>query len=143
MNNLRLAAFGLLVAAVSACNLGFSSSGSSAGCMASVSGTVTFEQAVDLPEDAVVTIQIQDTSLQDVAATVIGEQAIVGPAQAPITYKVCYDADEIDDRLTYGMSVRITDGNGKLLAVNDTHTPVITKGNPKENVEVQVIRVGG
>jgi uncharacterized lipoprotein YbaY len=41
------------------------------------------------------------------------------------------------------MSVRITDADGKLLFINDTHIPVITRGNPTKEVEVAVITVGG
>ena len=110
---------------------------------ACVSGTITYPEGIPLPEDAVVQIQVQDTSLADAPAIVMGEQIITTPGQVPIPYQVCYDPSQIQENHTYSMSVRITDADGKLLFINDTHIPVITQGNPTENVEVVVIPVGG
>jgi putative lipoprotein len=110
---------------------------------ACVSGTITYPEGIPLPEDAVVQIQVQDTSLADAPAIVMGEQIITTPGQVPIPYQVCYDPSQIQENHTYSMSVRITDADGKLLFINDTHIPVITRGNPTEEVEVVVIPVGG
>lgn len=37
------------------------------------------------------------------------------------------------------MRVRIEDGAGNLLFINDTSVPVITRGNPTQDVEVIVV----
>jgi len=108
-----------------------------------VTGAVTYKQRIALPEDAVVQVQIQDTSLADAPAKVIGEQTIESPGQVPIPYEVCYDSSQIEDNHTYTMSARISDSEGNLLWINDTAIPVITNGNPTENVEIPVIQVGG
>jgi len=65
---------------------------------ASVSGEVTYRQRIALPDDAVVTVQLQDISRQDVAAEVLGEQVIeTGGKQVPIPYQVEYNEDDIVD----------------------------------------------
>jgi putative lipoprotein len=109
---------------------------------ACINGTITYAEKIPLPEDAVVQVQVQDTSLADAPATVMGEQIITSPGPGPIPYEVCYDPSQIQDNHTYGMSVRITDADGKLLFINDTHIPVITRGSPSEEVEIAVIPVG-
>ena len=111
---------------------------------AAVTGEVVYAQRIALPEDAIVTVQIQDTSLADAPAKVIGEQVIeTNGRQVPIPYSVSYDPDVIDERFTYTMSARITNGAGDLLWINDTAIPVITQGNPTEGVVIPVVQVGG
>ena len=110
---------------------------------ASVTGTITYDQRTALPADATIQVQIQDVSLADAPAEVIGD--ITMPAdgkQVPIPYEVKYNPDEIQDNHSYSMSVRIEDSRGKLLFISDTHTPVITRGSPTENVEITVEPVG-
>jgi putative lipoprotein len=109
---------------------------------ASVWGSVTNVESAPIPEGAILTVQIQDTSLQDVAATVIGEQIVENPGQFPIPYEVGYDPGDIKSP-TYTMSARITGADGSLLFINDTSIPVITGGNPTDDVEIPVIQVGG
>ena len=114
------------------------------GCNAKseVTGTVTYRQRIALPEDAVLTVQIQDVSLADAPAQVIGEQVIKKPGQVPIPYKVEYRYRDIDDSHIYAMQARIEDADGKLLFINDASFPVLTQGNPDENVEIEVVPVG-
>jgi len=118
--------------------------GDSGGESAAVTGEVTYQQRIALPDDAVMTVQIQDTSLADAPATVIGEQIIqTNGAQVPIPYSVSYDPNVIDERFTYTMSARITNGAGDLLWINDTAIPVITNGNPTGGVMIPVVQVEG
>ena len=81
--------------------------------------------------------------MADAPAKAIGEQIIESPGQVPIPYEVCYDPSQIEDNHTYTMRARITDSEGNLMWINDTAIPVITNGNPTENVEIPVIQVGG
>jgi len=134
MEKLRFFILGLILccALFTAC-----SSGSS-----SVSGTVTYLQKVALPNDAVITVQIQDTSLADAPAKIMGEQVIQAEGkQVPFEFEVTYDANAIQDNHSYTMSVRITDGAGNLLFINDTAIPVITRDNPTQDVEIVVVPV--
>lgn len=109
---------------------------------ATVSGMVTNGDNAVIPDGATATIQIQDTSLADAAVTVMGEKVIENPGQFPIAYQVAYYPSEIVDNHSYTMSTRITAADGSLLFINDTSIPVITNGNPTENVEIPVIQVG-
>jgi len=108
----------------------------------SVSGTITYLQKIALPDDAVITVQIQDTSMADAKATVMGEQVIKTEGkQVPFEFDVTYDSKEIQDNHTYTMSARITDEAGKMLFINDTAIPVITRDSPTEDVEIIVVPV--
>jgi putative lipoprotein len=115
---------------------------SSSGGEATVSGNIVSQESATLPEGANIQVQIQDTSRADAPATVIGEQTIDGGGKSfPIPYEVTYDPSTIDERFTYSMSVRIEDANGSLIFISDTHTPVITGGNPTEDVDINVVPV--
>ena len=74
-----------------------------------VTGTVTYRQRIALLPDAVLTVQIQDVSLADAPARVIGEQVIEEPGQVPIPYKVEYHYRDIEDSHMYAMQARIED----------------------------------
>jgi len=110
---------------------------------ATVSGMITNQEGAAIPEGATVTVQIQDTSLADAPAEVIGEQVITGSTEFPVPYQVAYDPSQIQDNHQYTMSARITGGDGSLLFINDTAILVITRDNPTEEVEIPVIQVGG
>ena len=115
---------------------------SCSGGGATVSGEVTYLQRIALPDDAVVTVQLLDVSKQDVAASILGEQVIETEGkQVPIPYEVEYDEGDIDERFTYSVSAKITDGSGKLLFISDTVNPVITRDNPTEDVEIITVPV--
>jgi putative lipoprotein len=128
----------LVAACVAAAFAVFSGGGS-----ASVTGNVFYRERMALTEDAVVTVQVQDVSLADAPAKVIGEQVIENPGQVPISFEVEYDERDIDERHTYSVYARIEDGQGDLLFTTTQSYPVITHGNPTENVEVLVQRVSG
>jgi putative lipoprotein len=109
---------------------------------ASVTGTVIYRERIVLEPDAVVKVQIQDVSRQDVAATVMGEQVIRNPGQVPIPYQVAYDPKAIQDNHTYSVRARIEDGSGKLLFTSTQNYPVITRGAPTKDVQILLERVG-
>ena len=113
----------------------------SCNAKSSVTGNVTYLQKIALPPDAVVSVQLQDISLADAPAAVIGEQVITKPGQVPIPFEVPYKYREIDDAHTYAVRARIEDSAGKLLFTSDTATLVLTQGNPSENIELVVVPV--
>jgi putative lipoprotein len=102
-----------------------------AGADASVRGTVTYRERIALTPDAVVTVQLRDTSYADAASVLIAEQVISNPGQVPIDFDLRYVSDEIDDRNTYSISAVITEGDGRMAFTNDTAYDVITRGNPR------------
>ncbi len=106
---------------------------------ASVTGTVTYRERIALTPGAVVTVQLRDTSLMDVASELIAEQVITNPGQVPIAFEVPYNSDDINPRNTYSIQVRITESDGRLAFINDTAYDVITRGNPTRIDMVLVI----
>ena len=110
--------------------------------VAAVTGQVTYRQRIALPPDAVVKVQLQDVSLADAPATVIGEQIIAtNGQQVPFPFEVTYDPGVIKASNTYSLRVRIEDGAGNLLFINSQAYPVITRDNPVFGVEVVVDQV--
>jgi putative lipoprotein len=111
---------------------------------ATVSGTATYLQRIALPPDAVMTTRIEDVSKADAPAEVISEQVIQTQGkQVPIPFEVSYEANQIQENHSYSLRVRIEDGAGKLLFINDTNVPVITRGNPTSDIEVILVQAGG
>ncbi len=106
---------------------------------ASVIGTVTYRERIALSPGAVVTVQLRDTSLMDVASELIAEQVITNPGQVPIEFEVRYNEDDINPRNTYSIQARITESDGRLAFINDTAYDVITRGNPTRVDMVLVI----
>jgi uncharacterized lipoprotein YbaY len=108
-----------------------------------LTGTVTYLQRIALPPDAVIDVQLQDVSLQDVPATVIAaERYVAAGRQVPFPFELTYDPAGIIPQHTYAVATRIT-VNGKLRWINTQHYPVLTGGAPVTGVEIIVESVGG
>ncbi len=133
MRAARLLLAGALLVSVAACD----------GANEEVSGSVAKLDRMALSQSAVVTVELRDTSLADAPAETLSTDVIeLGGNQLPVPYLLSYDPSDIDERHTYTVFSRIEDG-GQLLYITDTAYPVITRGNPTEDVEVVVVRVGG
>ena len=108
---------------------------------AAVTGAVTYRVRMALPDDAVVTVSIHNKQLADAPPemTLLGEQVIAtAGSQVPIAYAVEYDPAAVQEGALYSIGARINDSAGTLLFVSTTVNPVITQGNPTENVEILV-----
>ena len=79
-------------------------------------------------------------SRADAPAVTIGERIIDNPGQVPIAFEIEYDPEEIDERFTYAVQVRIMEGE-KLAFINDTVYSVITRDNPT-HVDMVLVKVG-
>ncbi len=107
-----------------------------------VTGSVTYLQRIALREGSVVRVQVQDVSVADAQTIIVGEDVIViADKQVPIDFAVAYPEDAIQDWRRYSVSVRITDPDGRLLFVSDTHNPVITGGAPTSDIEIVLVPV--
>jgi putative lipoprotein len=106
-----------------------------------VTGAIVLPEGAELPEDATWSVELQDTSKQDVAAETISvdEGDASDLAEGLIPFEILYDAELIDDRVTYTLSARVVDADDMLLYINDTATPGVVDGEPLEDVEVEVI----
>ena len=107
---------------------------------ATVTGTVTYRERIALSPGAVVEVKLSDVSRADAPAVTIGEQIIDNPGQVPIAFEIEYDPEEIDERFTYAVQVRIIEGD-KLAFINDTVYNVITRDNPA-HVDMVLVKVG-
>jgi putative lipoprotein len=104
-----------------------------------ITGTVTYRNRVALPPTGVIEVTLADVSLADAPAKVISTQKIeAGGKQPPFAYELKYDPAQIDPRMTYSVSARITDGS-ELLFISDTHIPVLTRGAPMTDVDILVM----
>lgn len=109
------------------------------GGTAVMEGRVWFADGeVALPDGAVATVSLLDTSLQDVAATVIGRHALA-VASLPFDFRIEYDPSQIEDRNEYSLQARI-ELDGRLLYINDTVHTVLTGGSPAQS-DIEVIRI--
>ncbi len=125
---LVVAVFAVVAAVSAACGSG------SAGV---ISGEVRFAREVDLPEGAVVTVRLLDTSLADAASVELGRDVIENAERLPVRFRIEYDPDEVSDRNEYSLSARVELGDD-LLYINDTVHTVLTRGAPR-NSDVVVI----
>ena len=101
-----------------------------AAASSTVSGTVAYRERMTMPENALLTIQLQDVSLADASAAIIAEQKITFAGhQVPLPFELRYDPAKIDPKHTYALSARIT-LRDQLLFLNTTAARVITQGNP-------------
>ena len=98
--------------------------------MVSVTGEATYRQRIALPEDAVVTVRIEDVSRADAAATVLGEQTYATSGrQVPLPFTVNVYRAKLEDAARTNARVTIADGDGRLLWTTDsTHAVVPVAG---------------
>ncbi len=97
---------------------------------ASVSGTVTYRERLALSPEAKLVVELRDVSYADADAPLIARQTISSPGQVPISFRLEYNREDIDDRNVYGISASIIESDGSLAFTNDTAYDVITGGNP-------------
>jgi len=108
-----------------------------------VTGDITKLDRMALPAGTLVTVELRDTSLADAPAVTISTDKIeLEGNQLPVPYVLEYDEDEIVENNTYTVFSRVTDADGTLIYITDTAYPVITRGNPTDDVEVLVVPVG-
>jgi putative lipoprotein len=111
-----------------------------------VSGTVAYRERIAMPENAVLTIQLQDVSMPDATegsaapGKAIAEQKFTFAGhQVPLPFELHYDAAKIDPKRTYALSARITVAD-QLMFMNTTAYRVITQGNPtKADILLQMV----
>jgi putative lipoprotein len=105
-----------------------------------VIGTVAYRERMAMPENAVLTIQLQDISLEDAPAKIIAEQTFrFAGHQVPLPFELHYDASKINPSHKYALSAKIT-VDGQLMFVNSTTYLVITHKNPdKVDMLVQMV----
>ena len=113
------------------------------GCAARVNGAslitgFIFPSADFASGDKVhIRIALRDVSRMDVSAVVISEDEFLAEPSWPLRYKLSYDAQTLDQRFTYGFSVRVSTKDGQLLAIND-YAHQFTANTDSKNFDVLV-----
>lgn len=93
-----------------------------------VVGSVDLRERVALPADAVLVVQLQDTSRADAAAPVVSQQSVrLEGLQPPYKFNLPVEPSRLNPAAQYTVSARITQGN-QLMFINDTAYPVLTGG---------------
>jgi uncharacterized lipoprotein YbaY/heat shock protein HslJ len=106
-----------------------------------VMGNIIGAVDAEMPEGALVFVQLIDISFADTEAEFITEQVITGVTQFPVPFSLNYNPKQIIDDHIYAMDVHIEDSASNLLFSNPTVYYVITNGNPfLTNVEVESVQ---
>ena len=112
-----------------------------AAATSAITGTVTYRQHVNLPQDAVVVIHLQDVFLQDAPSPFLAEfKTTVGQRHVPIPFTMKFDPAKIDPNHPYVVEASIL-VHDHLRFTNDTAYPVLTKGNPTK-IDMILVPVG-
>lgn len=105
-----------------------------------VTGTVNYLQRIALAENAIVTVELQDTSRRDAPALVLAsQQMLTNGRQVPFEFTLNYDTGSIDFNSRYSVRAKIT-VDDELMWTSDTANFVITNG--VEDVELVLVAVG-
>lgn len=108
---------------------------------AAVVGNVISQQATEIPEGSTVTVTLADVSQANAPEKMIGQQVIDNASTFPFPFAVTYEAEVIEQNLTYAVRVQITDSGGNLIYTSSTAYNVITGGNPSVvDIEVEPIQ---
>lgn len=99
-----------------------------------ISGTVTYNERIYLPQNVVLTVKLEDTTKQDVAAAIVAEQSIYVATPPPWTFDLAYDPKAIQKKGHYVLraSVKV---EGELRFINATSVPAF---NTKEPINIVV-----
>ncbi len=102
-----------------------------------VTGQVFYRERIALPQDAVVSVTLADTSKMDAPAEVISTHSYATAGKSvPFDFSLPYSASKIQSNHTYTVSARI-EANGKLLFTSTTSNPVIT--NPEHTTKLNIM----
>jgi len=90
--------------------------------------TVTYRERITLPPNAVLEVELLDTSRADAPSVRLSSQRfrLTG---VPRTVELAYDTDLIDERFTYTVAAKII-SEDRVLFRSTTATPVLSRGAP-------------
>ena len=104
-----------------------------------ITGNVAYRERIMLPDNAVVTVRLQDVSLMDAPAKLISEQVIeTNGAQVPVAFELSYNPSDIKPGHRYSVSARI-EVAGELRFITDTMNAVITDENQTQQLNLMLV----
>src|SRR5271165_4249992 len=102
------------------------------GAQAKVSGTIAYRERMALPPDAAIDVRLEDTSLKDAPAKLVGESIFAAAGQqVPISFQISFNPADINPAHTYQLRANIT-VNGTMTFCSTAAYPVITRGAPMQ-----------
>ncbi|MEF1310350.1 YbaY family lipoprotein [Vibrio mytili] len=109
--------------------------------MKTITGTVAYRERIALPDNAVVTVVLEDVSLADAPATVLAKQTFETKGkQVPFDFQLSYDSNDIQAKHRYSVRARI-EVDGKLLFISDTNNAVITDEAQTHELNIRMVGV--
>lgn len=102
-------------------------------------GRILTPSRAALPAGSVVTVVIEDVSLQDVASKQLVRIQFSTP-RLPASYQIVYNPVRFSAGRSYAVRASVTDKNGKLLYVTDTRTELPTGSRAVLDVKVVAVR---
>lgn len=121
------------IALVAACQ----STPSPTATVASLDGEVFYLQRIALPPDATLSVSLQDVSLADAPATVLGEQSGPINGQVPLPFHLSYDPTQVKPGHRYAVSARI-EADGQLMFITTEQHPVQLDGKDPQPLKIRV-----
>ncbi|MFL5673495.1 MAG: YbaY family lipoprotein, partial [Chloroflexota bacterium] len=109
-----------------------------AAATTTVSGSVTYANAVAPSPGAVAIVTIIDTTAAADAGVIVGQQVIDAPAALPVDFSVLVDAATIDPTHAYALFASLIDGASTWQ--NAVGEPVIT-GGPTKGIDLTLTAV--
>ncbi|GAW85713.1 putative lipoprotein [Bathymodiolus platifrons methanotrophic gill symbiont] len=104
-----------------------------------LTGSAYYLERILLPENAVFEATLEDVSLMDVPAVILGSVTIEPAGQIPIYFAIKYNADDIKLGHHYNVRGKIT-VDGKLKFITDTMHPVLSRKDSGE-LKLKMIRL--
>ncbi|XNG92237.1 YbaY family lipoprotein [Vibrio cyclitrophicus] len=106
-----------------------------------ISGTVSYRERIALPENAVITVTLEDISLADASSIVIATQEFTADGkQVPFAFELSYDNNKIQANHRYNMRATIH-VDGKLRFTTDTVKSVITDVENTQQADLRLVGV--
>lgn len=88
----------------------------------------SYRERIALTPGHKLTVSVEDVSLVDAPSVTLAKQTVALDRGVPVTLTLQVPADQIKANHTYAARADIRDSEGRLRFVNDTHTPVLTRG---------------
>lgn len=107
----------------------------------SITGAVSISQTTSLPPEAIVIVELIDTTNPDEPARVVTTSRFSsGGRQSPIDFELDYDPNQIIADRSYALQARI-EMDERTRWQSDEPTPVLTQGAPVDNIGLFVFPV--
>lgn len=106
-----------------------------------VGGTLNYRDRTTLPASAVVTVQIARVEGNRAPEVIAEQRFTTNGAQPPFRFSLPYDPARIDQNATYTVQANIA-VSGQARYTSNALVPVITRGNPTQNVVVNLVATG-